>query len=697
MRRKYLAFVMGVVIAVAPVSALAEEGSTEAVAMEAPDTGADFDEEKIQGEVTEVGTDFITIAQRAMGNMGGGMGEAPEAGEEAGAAPEAVDDAGGTEDAEAEAPSDDMADGETITIAVTEDTVIQRQSGMGGEMGEAPSDMGGEGAPEKPDGDGGEMGEAPSDMGGEGAPEKPDGDGGEMGEAPSDMGGEDVPEKPDGDGGGEMGEAPAGEERGMEAEEITLKDIEVGDTVMITLNDDGTAATVTVQSDMGGGMSGGMDGQSSGVDSYDSIVTYEEDTTVDGETVASTGADENAILVDGDATVTLSDMTITKESSESTGGDNSSFYGVGAAVLGTDGTTIISDSTISTDSEGGAGVFAYGDGVVCVMDTDITTALNTSGGIHAAGGGTLYAWDVTAETNGTSSAAVRSDRGGGTMVIDGGTYISNGSDSPAVYCTADICIEDAALTANGAEAVCIEGLNTLRLYDCDLTGSMPDDERNENTWTVIVYQSMSGDSEVGNGTFQMVGGTLTSNNGGLFYTTNTECTITLENVEIVFSEDCGFFLQCTGNINSRGWGTAGANGSDCLFTAISQSMDGDVVWDSISALDFYMTEGSTLTGAIVDDESYAGDGGQGYCNVILDNTSTWIVTGDSTVTALQNGGNILDADGNAVTVVGADGTVYVVGDSAYTVTVGSYTEDADMSGASATDAWEDHAVERPEV
>ena len=52
------------------------------------------------------------------------------------------------------------------------------------------------------------------------------------------------------------------------------------------------------------------------------------------------------------------------------------------------------------------------------------------------------------------------------MVLDGGSYTSNGSDSPAVYCTADIAIHDADLTANGAEAVCIEGLNTLRLYDC---------------------------------------------------------------------------------------------------------------------------------------------------------------------------------------------------------------------------------------
>lgn len=34
-------------------------------------------------------------------------------------------------------------------------------------------------------------------------------------------------------------------------------------------------------------------------------------------------------------------------------------------------------------------------------------------------------------------------------------------------------------------------------------------------------------------------------------------------------------------------------------------MEGDVIWDSISQLDFYMTVESTLTGAITDDETYA--------------------------------------------------------------------------------------------
>lgn len=285
----------------------------------------------------------------------------------------------------------------------------------------------------------------------------------------------------------------------------SLSDITEGTMIQITFDEEGNITEITVSQGMAGGQPGGQPGGSaSGVDSYDAVTEYAEDTEVDGENYSSTGTDENAILVSSGATATLKNITVDRTSSDSTGGDNSSFYGVGAAVLTTDGT-------------------AY------VKNADITT--------KAAGGGTLYAWDLNVETQGESSAAIRSDRGGGTMVVDGGTYTSNGTGSPAVYCTADIAVNNATLTANGSEAICMEGLNTIHLFDCDITGDMQDLSQNNTTWTIIVYQSMSGDSEVGNSTMQIVGGSLTSKNGGLIYTTNTEANILLSDVDITYSDD----------------------------------------------------------------------------------------------------------------------------------------------------------------
>ena len=195
----------------------------------------------------------------------------------------------------------------------------------------------------------------------------------------------------------------------------------------------------------------------------------------------------------------------------------------------------------------------------------------------------------------------------------------------------------------------------------------------------------------------MDGGTLTSQNGGVFYTTNTESDITLKDVDITYNNDNEYFLRCTGNNNERGWGESGPNGADCDFTAISQDMEGSVIWDTISQLDFYMTDGSNLTGAIIDDESFAGNGGDGYCNVYVSDDSTWTVTGDSTVSTLSNAGTIVDDSGKNVTIKGTDGTVYVEGDSDYTITVDKYEDTADTSGSDTVASWSDYEVEKPDT
>lgn len=724
MKKKYLAAILGIMMATASVTACGaattetttntaessdNKGTEDTTAESAESTDdsdssadadkEDSDEEDVTyGEVKSVEDGKITIAVGTMKDMGGNGG-APEKPDENGSGDASADtsDAESTESDSKDAESDktDSKDGDST------------------DNGEAP---------EKPDGDnadgnggvpGGDQGEAPSmlDLTGDEmtvtvtddtviTKESAEGPGG----APGGNQGE-APEKSDGDNGnnqapgGDQGGAPDG--NNSQSETIELSDIQEGDIVAITTDDDGNALTIKVQStDMGGvqgGPGGAPGGQSQGVDSYDTANTYDSDTEVSDTSLESTGTDENAALVSSGANVTFNNIDITRNSSDSTGGDNSSFYGVGAALLATDRNAYVKGGTVTTDAAGGAGLFAYGDGTVYAADTTIKTTQDTSGGIHAAGGGKLYAWDLNVETDGESAAAIRSDRGGGTMVVDGGTYTSNGVGSPAVYCTADIAVKDATLTANGSEAVCIEGLNSLHLFNCDLTGNMSDLSQNDSTWTVILYQSMSGDSEVGNSTFQMDGGTLTSKNGGVFYTTNTESDITLKDVDITYNNDNEYFLRCTGNNNERGWGESGANGADCDFTAISQDMEGSVIWDTISQLDFYMTDGSNLTGAIIDDESFAGNGGDGYCNVYVSDDSTWTVTGDSTVSKLSNAGTIVDDSGKTVTVKGTDGTVYVEGDSDYTITVDKYEDTADTSGSDTVASWSDYEVEKPDT
>lgn len=376
-------------------------------------------------------------------------------------------------------------------------------------------------------------------------------------------------------------------------------------------------------------------------------------------TLALGEVDENALRIDN-ATVTLDGITVDKSAGATSSTENGDFYGVNAALLATNGATVtIKNATVTSSAQNGNGVFSYGSGTtVNISDSTITTTADNSGGIQTTGGGTTNASNLTVDTSGNSSAAIRSDRGGGTVNVDGGSYTSNGYNSPAVYSTAAITIKDAALTANNSEALVIEGQNSIDLEDCTVSGNMSDTKgtsSDENVHNVMIYQSMSGDADVGTSSFSMTGGSLTSNNGDMFYITNTDCILSLSGVDIVNKDSDAYLMNITGNSASHGWGTAGANGAQVTFTADDQTLEGDIRVDSISTLNMTLSGNSTFTGTINIDENE--DGGEAVSDkavVTIEKGSTWTLTGDCTITSLTNNGTI---NFNGYTITLADGTV----------------------------------------
>lgn len=340
--------------------------------------------------------------------------------------------------------------------------------------------------------------------------------------------------------------------------------------------------------------------------------------------------------------------------------ENGDFYGVDAALLATNGATVtIKNATVTSSAQNGNGVFSYGSGTtVNISDSTITTTADNSGGIQTTGGGTTNANNLTVDTSGNSSAAIRSDRGGGTVNVDGGSYTSNGYNSPAVYSTAAITIKDAALTANNSEALVIEGQNSIDFEDCTVSDNMSDTKgtsSDENVHNVMIYQSMSGDADVGTSSFSMTGGSLTSNNGDMFYITNTDCTLSLSSVDIVNKDSDAYLMNITGNSASHGWGTAGANGAQVTFTADDQTLEGDIRVDSISTLNMTLSGNSTFTGTInIDENEEGGEAVSDNAVVTIEEGSTWTLTGDCTITSLTNNGTI---NFNGYTITLADGTV----------------------------------------
>ena len=410
---------------------------------------------------------------------------------------------------------------------------------------------------------------------------------------------------------------------------------------------------------MPGGNAPGGFGGSGTVTQGTSATTITEDGTYSSTSYSSTGDDENALRVDG-ATVTLDSVTVDKSAGSSSNTEDGDFYGQNAALLATNGANVtIKNATVNSSAQNGNGIFSYGTGTtVNVSDSTITTTADNSGGIQTTGGGTTNATNLTVNTSGNSAAAIRSDRGGGTVVVDKGTYTSNGYNSPAVYSTADITVSNATLTANNSESLVIEGKNSIKLNNCDVLGNMSSTEgssSDENVHSVMIYQSMSGDAEVGTSEFDMTGGSLTGNNGDMFYITNTHSIINLSNVDITNKDADAYLMRVTGNSAARGWGKAGANGAQVEFTASNQTLNGDIAVDTVSTLNMTLTDSSDFTGTInIIDNAQNGTAVDNNAVVTIDSDNTWTLTGDCTVTSLENNGTI-NFNGHTITL--ADGTV----------------------------------------
>ena len=379
-----------------------------------------------------------------------------------------------------------------------------------------------------------------------------------------------------------------------------------------------------------------------------------------GQTYTSDTVDESALIVNTADAVTITDPTVTK-TGDSDGGDNCNFYGLNAALLVMGGsTTTITGGTIESSASGANGVFCYGgngasngaggDGTtVIISDTTITTTGNGSGGIMTTGGGVTYASNLTVTTSGGSSAPIRTDRGGGTVVVDGGTYTSNGLGSPAIYSTADITVKNATLVSNLSEGVCIEGMNTITLENCDMIANNTSMNGNATFLdTIMIYQSMSGDADSGTSSFTMTGGSLTSLSGHMFHVTNTHAVITLSGVTLN-NEGSDVLLS----VCDDGWSGA-SNMAELVADA--QTLSGAILVGDNSTMTLTLQNGSsfegTFSGGITNAKGGTVSTEIGTVNVVLDSTSTWTLTADTYITTFE---------GSMENVVTGGYTLYVNG------------------------------------
>ena len=279
-----------------------------------------------------------------------------------------------------------------------------------------------------------------------------------------------------------------------------------------------------------------------------------------------------------------------------------------------------------------------------IENVEITTYSDKSRGLDATYNGIINAKNVIINTNGQSCAALATDRGEGEVHVTNselntGVSKQSGRGSPIIYSTGNITVANSIGTAYVSQIACIEGKNSIELSNCDLSaaagGNRQDNGEYVDLGGVFIYQSMSGDADVGTSTFTAKDSVLSIlsdsdcyESAPMFHVTNTKAIINLEKTELNFGS--GTLLDVSGQSQ---WGTVGSNGGELTFNAKDETLDGNIIVDSISSLNMTLSS-TSYVGAINPSDDF------GQTAVIIESGSDWTLDGDSHISSLENNGEI---------------------------------------------------------
>ncbi len=299
------------------------------------------------------------------------------------------------------------------------------------------------------------------------------------------------------------------------------------------------------------------------------------------------------------------------------------------------GKATVTGGMLSSSVSGANAVLVIGKGSEAdVSNVTITTTQNSSRGLYAFQGGVIRAKNVRISTRGMHCAAMATDRGEGTVIVEGGVLNTAGEGSPCIYSTGDLRAAKVTGRATGSEAMVIEGRNSILLTDSNLIG--------DRKCGAMLYQSFSGDAREGIAKLTMRGSQLTAATGPLFFITNTRAEIVLEGCTLAGAAGQPLLSATAGR-----WGRSGQNGGKVTLRATNQKLTGTIEADAISDVTLEFGEGTVFTGAI----NSAGTARS--VTLKLAKGASVTLTADSKVSTLVNadasGKNIV-RDGHVLTV-----------------------------------------------
>jgi hypothetical protein len=346
--------------------------------------------------------------------------------------------------------------------------------------------------------------------------------------------------------------------------------------------------------------------------------------TQTNQTFAATQTDQSAVYVLNSGILTLNNCTITK-TGDSSNVNNSSQYGINAGILAnSSGVITINGGSVTTNTSGGNGLFATGSGSsISMTEGSIDASGGNAHGVDVTYDGVITLTNVDVTTNGSSSSAIATDFGGGTVIVTGGTIIASSTDanshSARIYSTGNITVSNASVTSLGDCGGVIDGANSITLTNTSLSGKL----EGIKIWKTA---PMSGTATV-----TIDGGSLQAVEGNAFYVigetgNSASATLSVSNVTEINS-GTGYIVKVI-------------TSSTATFTSDNSSLTGNFIADENSTLNINLQNGSSLTGNAQNSA------------INMDANCNWTVTANSMLTLLTNADGI---SGNSVTNITGNG------------------------------------------
>ena len=326
-------------------------------------------------------------------------------------------------------------------------------------------------------------------------------------------------------------------------------------------------------------------------------------------------------------TLTMNGCTITK-SGDGSQGDNSSFYGnnssiyAGAASSSNYQSTtaasgakiVINNVTVNGSAQGANAVIATNGATIEIDGITIVNTNSVSRGLHATYGGIITASNVDITTNEATSSTIATDRGGGTVTVNGGKATANGSKSAVIYSTGTMSATDLVGKSAKGEIAVIEGDNSITMTNCTMTSGSS--ERG-----LLMMQSGSGDASGVNPVMTITGTSLTMTDSSaplLEVATCVTATCTLDNCTVTVPSGVLMYVMADSQ-----WSTSGAVGNLILANG-------------------------TYTGTVKYDSGYT-------ANVTVNSGATWVLNANTSICKLVNNGTII-TNGYTLTTTSSSGS-----------------------------------------